>query len=65
MVFEKGQYVVLKNDHNNPYSKEKLVNIYGIIPEKTIGLFDRVDKYDYGSIASVYWRVSNGEIKYF
>jgi hypothetical protein len=64
MVFEKGQYVVLKNDHNNPYSKEKLVNIFGIIPEKTIGLFDREDKFDLGSIASVFWRLSNGEIKY-
>lgn len=36
MAFEKGQYVVLKNDHNNPYSKETLVNIYGIIPEKLL-----------------------------
>jgi hypothetical protein len=64
MAFEKGQYVVLKNDHNNPYSKETLVNIYGIIPEKTIGLFDREDKFDLGSTASVFWRLPNGEIKY-
>jgi hypothetical protein len=64
MEFETGDYVVLKSEYSSPYSEKVLVEQYGIIPEKTIGLINREDKYTNGFLASVYWRLSNGEIKY-
>ena len=51
-----GNYVVLKQNPENNYSK-KIVREFGIIPEETIGLVDRVDKFTNSDLASVYWRL--------